>query len=81
MTQTYCAKFLNDGEFDCVLLAGRYTLLDQSALNDVFPIVQKNNIGVILAGVYNSGILAKGIGKYNLFYKKFQRNRTLKNIF
>ena len=30
-----CAKFLNDGEFDCVLLAGRYTLLDQSALNDV----------------------------------------------
>ena len=58
-----CAKFAEAGEFDCMLLAGRYSLLDQNALNDFFPIAEKNNIGVILAGVFNSGILAKGVGE------------------
>jgi len=45
-----------------MLLAGRYTLLDQTALDEFFPIAKKNNIGIILGGVFNSGILAKGIG-------------------
>ena len=62
-----CAKFAEAGEFDCMLLAGRYSLLDQSALNDFFPIAEKNNIGIILAGIFNSGILAKGIGE-NITY-------------
>ncbi len=57
-----CAKFANEGDFDCILLAGRYTLIDQSALDEFFPIANKNNIGIILGGVFNSGILAKGIG-------------------
>ena len=58
-----CAKFANEGDFDCMVLAGRYSLLEhQNALNDFFPIVAKKNIGIILAGVFNSGILAKGIG-------------------
>ena len=57
-----CAKFANEGDFDCMLLAGRYTLIDQSALDEFFPIAKKNNIGIILGGVFNSGILAKGIG-------------------
>ena len=58
-----CAKFANEGNFDCMVLAGRYSLLEhESALNDFFPIVDKKNIGIILAGVFNSGILAKGIG-------------------
>ena len=58
-----CAKFANEGDFDCMGLAGRYSLLEhESALNDFFPIVDKQNIGIILAGVFNSGILAKGIG-------------------
>jgi D-threo-aldose 1-dehydrogenase len=58
-----CAKFANEGDFDCMVLAGRYSLLEhESALNDFFPIVDKKNIGIILAGVFNSGILAKGIG-------------------
>ena len=57
-----CTKFANEGDFDCMLLAGRYTLIDQSALNEFFPIAKKNNIGIILGGVFNSGILAKGIG-------------------
>ena len=58
-----CAKFANEGDFDCMVLAGRYSLLEhESALNDFFPIADKQNIGIILAGVFNSGILAKGIG-------------------
>ena len=57
-----CSRFANEGDFDCMLLAGRYTLLDQTALDEFFPIAKKNNIGIILGGVFNSGILAKGIG-------------------
>ena len=57
-----CARFADEGDFDCMLLAGRYTLLDQTALDEFFPIAKKNNIGIILGGVFNSGILAKGIG-------------------
>ena len=77
-----CAKFAEAGEFDCMLLAGRYSLLDQNALNDFFPIAEKNNIGIILAGVFNSGILAKGIGEnITYFYDTIPeevKNRYLK---
>ncbi|MBR0718391.1 aldo/keto reductase [Bradyrhizobium liaoningense] len=43
---------------DCFLLAGRYTLLDQGALTALFPICRAKNIGILLGGIYNSGILA-----------------------
>ena len=43
--------------FDCFLLAGRYTLLDQSSLDELIPICISNNISLILGGVFNSGIL------------------------
>jgi len=41
------SRFANEGDFDCMLLAGRYTLLDQTALDEFFPIAKKNNIGII----------------------------------
>src|SRR6185369_2356469 len=44
---------------DCFLLAGRYTLLEQTAL-EFLARCQKRGIGVFLGGVYNSGILAMG---------------------
>ena len=62
-----CRRFAEEGDFDCILLAGRYTLLDQSALDDCLPIAEEKNIGIILGGVFNSGILAKGIGN-NITY-------------
>ncbi len=46
------------GQFDCFLLAGRYTLLDQSGLADLLPECERRGISVICGGVYNSGILA-----------------------
>ena len=56
-----CTRFAKAADFDCMILAGRYTLLEQGGLNDFFPIALEKKIGVILAGVYNSGILAKGV--------------------
>lgn len=46
------------GDFDCFLLAGRYTLLDQSALDDLLPIADRQGIAIYIGGPFNSGILA-----------------------
>jgi D-threo-aldose 1-dehydrogenase len=45
-------------DLDCVLAAGRYTLLDQSAAEALFPLCQRRGVAVLAAGVFNSGILA-----------------------
>jgi D-threo-aldose 1-dehydrogenase len=50
--------FARTGDFDCFLLAGRYTLLDQSGLADLLPECAARGISVICGGVYNSGVLA-----------------------
>ncbi|GAH66604.1 unnamed protein product, partial [marine sediment metagenome] len=51
-------RFAEAVPVDCFLLAGRYTLLDQGALDALFPICAAKNIGILLGGIYNSGILA-----------------------
>ncbi len=56
----YAARFLRDGDFDCMLMAGRYSLLEQPALAEVLPLASQKNVGVMLGGVFNSGILATG---------------------
>jgi D-threo-aldose 1-dehydrogenase len=48
------------GDFDMFLLAGRYTLLEQEALNSFLRLCEQRGIGIILGGPYNSGILATG---------------------
>ena len=45
-------------EFDCILLAGRYTLLEQGALAEFLPYVASRGMSVIIGGPFNSGILA-----------------------
>ena len=52
--------FAKNADFDCFLLAGRYTLLDQIALKELLPLCQRKNISIIIGGTYNSGILATG---------------------
>ncbi len=52
------ARFMDYGDFDCFLLAGRYTLLDQTSLPEFLPKCQRNGVSVIIGGVYNSGLLA-----------------------
>ena len=55
-----CMDFAVAGDFDFFLLAGRYTLLEQGALTDFLPLCLEKNIGIMLGGPYNSGILATG---------------------
>lgn len=48
------------GDFDLFLLAGRYTLLEQTALDSFLPFCESRGIGILLGGPFNSGILATG---------------------
>lgn len=63
-----CERLLGLGDFDGFLLAGRYTLLEQEALDSFLPLCVERDVGIILGGPYNSGILATGPipgAKYN----------------
>lgn len=51
-------RFVRDFEIDVVLLAGRYSLLDQAGLRSLLPRCLDRGVGVIVGGVFNSGILA-----------------------
>jgi D-threo-aldose 1-dehydrogenase len=55
-----CRQAMRDAEFDLFLLAGRYTLLEQGALDGFLPECAARGIGIIVGGPYNSGILAGG---------------------
>ena len=48
------------GQFDVFLLAGRYTLLEQEALDSFLPYCVERGVGIVIGGPYNSGILASG---------------------
>lgn len=52
------ARFLRESPADLVMLAGRYTLLDQTALDDVLPAALEHHKSVVAVGVFNSGLLA-----------------------
>jgi D-threo-aldose 1-dehydrogenase len=55
-----CEDMARVADIDCVLLAGRYTLLEQEALASFLPLCVAKGISVIAGGVFNSGILATG---------------------
>lgn len=55
-----CETLARRGDFDLFLLAGRYTLLEQAALDTFLPLCTERGIGIVLGGPYNSGILARG---------------------
>ncbi len=52
------ARLAREADFDCFLLAGRYTLLDQAGLEELLPLCERRGVAVIAGGVLNSGILA-----------------------
>ncbi|MGW6059551.1 aldo/keto reductase [Streptomyces sp. NPDC055189] len=59
MNQTaMLTRFVRDTDVDAVLCAGRYTLLDQSALAELLPAAQEHGTAVVIGGVFNSGLLA-----------------------
>lgn len=55
-----CQWLAEHGDFDLFLLAGRYTLLEQEALDSFLPLCRQRGIGIVIGGPYNSGILATG---------------------
>ena len=55
-----CQRCAKAADFDCFLLAGRYSLLEQEALKSFLPLCERKGIGVIVGAPYNSGILARG---------------------
>jgi D-threo-aldose 1-dehydrogenase len=63
-----CHEALKRHDFDCFLLAGRYTLLEQDALDEFLPLCEQRGAAVVVGGGFNSGILATGArpgAKYN----------------
>lgn len=63
------ADFARDTDMDLLMLAGRYTLLEQPALDDLLPVCEGRGIGIVAAGVFNSGLTARpapaGDARYN----------------
>jgi D-threo-aldose 1-dehydrogenase len=51
-------RFVRETDVDVVLCAGRYTLLDQSALTDLLPAAVERGVSVVIGGAFNSGLLA-----------------------
>lgn len=54
-------RFINETDIDIVLIAGRYTLLDQIGSQELLPAALKKGVKIIAAGVLNSGILANPV--------------------
>ncbi|MFE2728217.1 aldo/keto reductase [Kitasatospora sp. NPDC059327] len=65
---TMLARFLRETAADVVMLAGRYTLLDQGALDDVLPTAIELGKSVVAVGVFNSGLLSRERPTTNLTY-------------
>nr|WP_298101553.1 aldo/keto reductase [uncultured Shinella sp.] len=55
-----CLDVLREADLDCILLAGRYTLLDRSAVAKLLPLCEAKGTSLVVGGVFNSGILATG---------------------
>jgi D-threo-aldose 1-dehydrogenase len=53
------ADLVRETDVDVVMLAGRYTLLEQDALDDLLPLCRERGVAVVAAGVFNSGLLAR----------------------
>jgi D-threo-aldose 1-dehydrogenase len=52
-------RFVTETELDTIMLAGRYTLLEQPALDELLPACEKHGVSVLNVGVFNSGLLAR----------------------
>ncbi|MEV7076237.1 aldo/keto reductase [Streptomyces sp. NPDC093990] len=59
MNQTaMLTRFVRETDLDCVLVAGRYSLLDRTAADELLPLCAERQVGVLVGGVFNSGVLA-----------------------
>jgi D-threo-aldose 1-dehydrogenase len=75
-----CLEALAHIDLDCIMLAGRYTLLEQGALQIFFPECKRRNISIIAAGPYNSGILATGAAQGSFYNYKTADAAVLQRV-
>jgi D-threo-aldose 1-dehydrogenase len=61
-------RIVREADVDVVLLAGQYTLLDQTGLEELFPACEQHNVRVTAAAVFNSGVLANPSDDATFFY-------------
>lgn len=67
-----CEQAMRTGEFDVFLLAGRYTLLEQTALDSFLPECARRQVSVVVGGPYNSGILVAGTRSGRTLYYDYE---------
>jgi D-threo-aldose 1-dehydrogenase len=65
---TALARIVRETDMDVVMLAGRYTLLEQDSLDDLLPLCEQRNVAVVAAGVFNSGLLARPVPEHGAKY-------------
>lgn len=62
-------RMINQTDIDVVMNAGRYTLLDQSAADELFPAALRKGVSIVSVGVFNSGVLANPSADSHYFYQ------------
>ena len=62
------SRFIRQCDFDCVLMAGRYTLMDRAALPELLPLCEERGVSVIIGGPYNRGVLATDLSDDSYVY-------------
>ena len=62
------ADLVRETDVDVVMLAGRYTLLEQESLDDLMPLCAERHVGIVAAGIFNSGLLARRHPRENAKY-------------
>ncbi len=62
-------RFIKETDIDVVMIAGKYTLLDYSALDELLPVALDRGVSIIAAGVFNSGVLANPKLGSHYFYE------------
>ena len=62
-------RFIKETNIDVVLIAGRFTLLDQTAAEDLLPAAVEHGVSIVTGGVFNSGILANPVSGARFDYR------------
>lgn len=67
------SRFVREVDLDCILVAGRWTLLDRSAGEELLPLCQARGVDVVAGGVFNSGLLARPSDRATFDYQSAPR--------
>ncbi len=67
-----CLEVMDHARLDVILLAGRYTLLEQTSLDELFPRCEEAGTAIVIGGPYNSGILALGTKSAATLYYNYE---------